>query len=151
MDSMEWLKISGVSSLIGASVGGVFILVGMFVNSWLTKGRERRQQVWQAEIKRIIDLEERAGQLVELIGSYNDPVMIKDKTLDDLGRLEVDAGRFRRHRKLMQAIRDLHNGLNRLSREKIEQKESRGVSAEVNGLFDKLLLECDKVTGKRIT
>lgn len=147
---MNGLNVTLLSSLIGATTGSIFSLAGMFLNSWLTQHRERRQQVWQTEIKRIIELEERAGQLVELIGSYNEPQPIQEKTKDQLTCLESDAGRFRRHKGIMQAVRDLHNGLHRLSRSKIEHQDSREISEEVNCLYDKLLLECDAVTGKRI-
>lgn len=147
---MDLLKLSGVSSLIGATVGGIFLLIGMAINSWLTLGRERRQEVWKVEIKRIVDLEERAGQLVELIGSYSDPKLVQEKVDDGLNKLAVDAGRFRRHRQLMQAIRNLHNGLSRLLSDKLDHRDFRSTDSEVNQQFQILLKECDAVTGKRL-
>lgn len=137
------------ASCIGAGIGSVFSLVGMLINSWLTQRRERRQQVWQTEINRFVGLEERAGQMVEWIGSYNAIETVLENVANDLTRLQSDAGRFRRHRGIMQAIRDLHNGLSRLLDDKANHRDWREVSTEVDLLYTKLLAECDKVTGKR--
>lgn len=136
-------------TLCAAAVGSVFSLLGMLVLSWLTQRRERRQQVWQTEINRIIDLEERTGQLVELICGYNAPDKNRDGAADGLCRIGSDAGRFRRHRGISQAIRDLHNRLSRLLDEKLHNEDWRATSVEANTLYDALLTECDKVTGKR--
>lgn len=136
-------------TLWAAGVGSVFSVVGTLLVSWLTQRLERRQQVWQTEINRIIDLEERAGQMVELAGSYSTVQTILDGTKEGLTRLHSDAGRFRRHKSIMQAIRDLHNGLSRLIDDKVRGNDPRNSGAEVNGLYDHLLAECDKVTGKR--
>lgn len=146
---MTQLQITLWATFVGAAVGSIFSLLGMLVSSRLTQGRERRQQVWQTEINRIIGLEERAGQLVELIGSSHDPERIRDGAADRMPQLESDAGRFRRHKGIMQAIRDLHNGLSRLLDDKLRHEDCRETSAEVNSLYDKLLTECDNVTGKR--
>jgi hypothetical protein len=137
------------ASFVGAVTGSVFSLVGLFAGSWLTQGRERRQQIWQTEISRMISLEERAGQAVELIGSYQSIEAITEGAKQWLPSLEFDAGRFRRHKPVMQAIRDLHNGLSRLLREKQRGEDSRKTSNEVEVLYLALLAECDRVTGKR--
>ncbi len=136
-------------TLLAAGVSAIVSLLGMVVNFWLTQDRQRRQQVRQTEINRIIDLEERAGMLVELIGSYQDPEKAREDAVDGLPRLVSDAGRFRRHKGVMQAIRDLHNGLSRLLHGKLRHNDCGAISTEVNSLYDKLLTECDKVTGKR--
>lgn len=134
---------------VGATVGSIFSLIGTLVGSWLTQGRERRQQLWRAEIDRILDLEERAGQLVELIGGYQALTSIEDSAAQGLVRLASDAGRFRRHKPIMQAIRDLHNGLCCLLDDKKRCLDFRTTAAEANSLYEKLLTECDNVTGKR--
>jgi hypothetical protein len=61
---MTEFEIALWASITGAAVGSIFSIVGTLVGTWLTQRRERRQQVWQREIDRIIELEERAGQLV---------------------------------------------------------------------------------------
>src|ERR1019366_7552795 len=120
------------ASLVGAAIGSIFSLLGTFVGSWLAQRRERRQQIWQTEINRIIDLEERAGQVVELIGSYRNIETIIDGAREGLSRLKSDAGRFRRHKSIMQAIRDLHNGLSRLIQDKSRDDDFRKANAEVD-------------------
>ena len=146
---MTQLEIALWAAFTGAAVGSMFSLLGMLVNAWLTQGRERRQQVWQTEIDRIIALEERAGQLVELIGSHGAAEDIAEQARPELPKLAADAGRFRRHEGLMQAIRDLQHSLSCLLADKLRHEDPRELSGEVNTLYDKLLAECDKVTGKR--
>jgi len=138
------------TTILAAVVGSIFSLLGMFVNSWLTQGRERRQQVWQTEIKRIIDVEERAGVLVELIcGHHRSVAEIVEGLADGLARLESDAGRFRRHRAIMQSIRDLHNRLGCVLHDRSRHDDSRESVKEAMEMYEGLLAACDKVTGKR--
>jgi len=142
---MTQFEITFLGSFVGAAAVGFFSLLVMLATSKETQRRERRQQAWQIEINRIIGLEERAGQLVELIGSYRDLESIRDGASIDLPRLESDAGRFRRHKGIMQAIRDLHNGLARLMDDKMHNEDFRKTIVEVNSLYENLLTECDKV------
>ena len=130
-------------------VGGILSIVGILIGSWLTQRLERRQQVWQAEINRIIDLEERAGILVELICSHRSIQDISDGATDGLSRLASDAGRFRRHEPIMQAVRDLHIRLACVIDEKQHCEDPRETIKEVDKMYKKLLAACDKVTGKR--
>ncbi|MEX2217306.1 MAG: hypothetical protein WD749_00985 [Phycisphaerales bacterium] len=121
----------------------------MLIQARVAKHEDRRLEVWRIEVARIVDLEERAGQLVEIIGGYGGLEEIRTAAADGLPRLQRDAGRFRRHRAIMQAVRDLHNGLGRLYYDKAHHADCRDTSAEVCSLYDRLLVECDKVTGKR--
>ncbi len=146
---MTELEVTLWATCVGAAVGSLFSVLAMILNSRLTQGRERRQQVWQTEINRIVDLEERAGQLAELVGSYRTPEEVRQDAALAMRRLESDAGRFRRHTPIMQAIRDLHNGLSCLIADKQRRADCRQSSAEVSALYDNLLVECDKVTGTR--
>ncbi len=152
---MTQLKVAFLASCFAAGISIVSSVVGLVINSWLTQRRERRQQVWKTEINRIVDLEERAGQMVEWSGSYHPLKIVRDKVADDLTRLQSDAGRFRRHKGIMQAIRDLQIGLSCLlddrlyDDDKLRDRDWRQTSSEVNARYDKLLSECDKVTGKR--
>jgi hypothetical protein len=146
---MTQLEITLWATFIGAAVGSVFSSAGILLNSWITQNRERRQQIWQTEINRLFELEERAGQLVELVSSYRNLDEIRMCAIEGLQRLANDAGRFRRHRGLMQSIRDLHNGLSRLLADRRDHRDDRETRAEVYEFFDVLLNECDKVTGRR--
>jgi hypothetical protein len=146
---MTGLEATLWAALVGAAVGGIFSLFGVYVSSCLTQRRERRQQVWQTEVNRIVALEEHGGQMVELIGSHADLEKIREGAADGLPKLKADAGQFRRHKGIAQAIRDLENGLSRLLDSKKRGEEWRELFAEVTSLYDRLLAECDEVTGKR--
>jgi hypothetical protein len=146
---MTELQITLWGSGVGDAVGSIFALPGALITLWLTQHGERRQQVWQTEVGRIVDLEERAGQLVELIGSHQSIETIRDRAAEGMSRLASDAGRFRRHKRLMQAIRDLHNGLSTLLDDKGNGRDFRETGVEIDSLYESLLSECDKVTGPR--
>ena len=105
--------------------------------------------MWDTEVRRIVDLEERAGELVGLVGSYKSVGQIVVESKDEVKWLESAAGRFRRHKALTQSIRDLHNGLSRLLAQKNERGDFRETTVEVESLYDTLLVQCDRVTGKR--
>ena len=103
----------------------------------------------EEEVDRIIELEERAGGLVEITTSYRGIEEIIERTPDYYRQLEIDAGRFKRYKGIMQALRDLHNGVGRLLDSQSHHEGWREVAVEVDSLYDSLLKECDAVTGKR--
>lgn len=146
---MTQLETTLIASAVGATVGAALGIVSMIVNSWITQRRERRQQVWQAEIDRIIKLEERSGQLIESVVSCGSTSETQEHVAGELQKLKSEAGRFRRHRAVMQAIRDLHNGLSRVLDDKLHYEDHRRTLAEVEDLFDGLVKELDSVTGPR--
>lgn len=146
---MDQWQITLIASLVGAAVGAIFSIAGMVVNSWLTLSRERLQLAWEKEVDRIIELEERAGKVVEFATSYRGIEEIIERTREQYQQLEIDAGRFRRHKGIMQALRDLQNGLDRLLDSQSRHEDWREIAVEVGSLYDLLLKECDAVTGKR--
>jgi hypothetical protein len=146
---MDQWQTTLIASFVGAAVGSIFSIAGMVVNSWLTLSRERRQLAWKKEVDRIIELEERVGSLVEIATSYRGIEEIIERTRDDYRQLEVDAGRFKRYKGIMQSLRDLHNGVGRLLDSQAHHEDWREVAVEVDSIYDSLLKECDAVTGKR--
>jgi hypothetical protein len=146
---MDQWQTTLVASVVGAAVGSIFSIAGMVVNSWLTFSRERRQVSWKKEVDRIIELEERAGTLVEIATSYRGIEEIIERTRDHYRQMEIDAGRFKRYKGIMQALRDLQNGVGRLLDSQSHHEDWREVAVEVDSLYDLLLKECDAVTGKR--
>ena len=135
--------------LLSAGVASILSLAGALLHSYILKRLERRQQVWQTEINRIIELEEHAGELVEFIGSHKSIEEIRQYAAKELPRLESCAGRFRRHKGIMQAVRNLYNKLGCLLKDKERNVDFRAAADDVSTMYDKLLVECDKVTGKR--
>jgi hypothetical protein len=79
---MEQWQTTLVASFVGAAVGSIFAIIGMVVNSWLTLSRERRQLAWKTEVNRIVELEERAGALVEIATSHRGIEEIIERTRD---------------------------------------------------------------------
>jgi hypothetical protein len=147
---MTELKIAIWSAAFGATIGSILSLLGTFVGSYVTERRERRHQVWQSEIGRIIELEERVGEIIELVGVRYRPSTPKFTEIwQKVAGLSSDAGRFRRHKGIMQAIRDLKNALDRLLEDRQRHQDDRETLAEVEQLFVRLVAEFDKVTGKR--
>jgi hypothetical protein len=146
---MEQWQTTLVASFVGAAVGSVFAIIGMVVNSWLTLSRDRRQLAWKTEVNRVVELEERAGALVEIATSHRGIEEIIERTKDHYRQLELDAGRFKRYKGIMQALRDLHNGVGRLLDSHSVHEDWREVAVDVDSLYDALLKECDAVTGKR--
>ena len=146
---MDQWQTTLVASIVGAAVGSVFSIAGMVVNSRLTLSRERRQLAWKKEVERIIELEERAGTLVEIATSYRGIEEIMERTQGHYRQMEIDAGRFRRHTRIMQALRNLHNAVGRLLDSQSHHGDWREIAVEVNSLYESLLKECDAVTGER--
>lgn len=136
--------------VVGLVLGAIITLITTIVNSWIAKTREREHKTWQVEISRIIELEERAGQLVSIVTSYNPQEWVEQHSRDDLQWLLLAAGRFRRHPGISQVIKDLRNDLMCVLEDRREGDDSRTSKKEVISNYDKLLKECDKVTGKRI-
>jgi hypothetical protein len=146
---MDQWQTTLIASFVGAAVGSIFSIAGMVVNSWLTLSRERRQLAWKKEVDRIIELEERAGTLVEIATSYRGIEEIIERTQDHYRQMEIDAGRFKRYKGIMQALRNLHNGVGRLLDSQSHHEDWREIAVEVDSLYDSLLKECDAVTGER--
>ena len=144
---MTELQATMIASAVGAGVGSVFSVISMLINSSLTKRRSRRQQVCQRESDRLLELEERAGRVIEIAASHRGLDEIRNEVGGDLARLANDAGRFRRYRGIMLAVRGLHHEVNLLIDAKKRHADWREHDKEVGAKFQKLLVECDAVTG----
>lgn len=137
-----------LASIVGAAVGSLFSIIALFVNSYITKTRERQQLVWTSENNRMLALEQRAGRVVEIACSHRGIEQIRELIADDLEKLNADAGHYLRHRDVALAIRNLHNGVTRLIDDKSKHKDTRELVTEVDGLFNKLLKESDIAIGR---
>ena len=146
---MTELDITLLSSAVGAVIGSALAAIGMLLNTWLIQRRERRQQIWRLEVDRIIALEERAGQLVELICSHRAAAAIRDESAELLIQMSRDAGRFLRHKKLADAVRDLHHTLTLILADKLTDRDTRENVTLATEQYRLLLKECDAITGKR--
>ncbi|RJG12604.1 hypothetical protein D3879_04770 [Pseudomonas cavernicola] len=91
--------------LAGAVVGSVFTMFGNFVMHLLSSKKEVRMKILSKELERLYALEESVGIFVEEVGSYKEIDRIKITSL--ASQIDDFAGKFRRYKNLMQAIRDI--------------------------------------------
>jgi hypothetical protein len=118
---------------------------------WTTKlalQKERRQLLWSKELDRFFALEERAGQLVEELGSYGR--LDQAKVSASLGEFRRVAGSFVRYPGVRQAIRDLQNTLDRMFIAKQDyEDDQQELRAELEVRMKQLLAACDQVTERK--
>lgn len=136
--------------VVGAVVVGIMTIISGIVLSWINKRRSREQHTWQIEVGELGEIKKRAGQLVELITSYQHSLdWIEEHSHDDLQWLESEAGRLRRHPNIRQAIKDLKNDLDSIIDDRRQGDDFRLLKKDAILNYERLLKECDKVTGKR--
>ena len=126
-------------------------LLSLFISTRLAIRKERRQLLWSKELDRFMDLEELAGELVEYMGSYRPIPGDRTELAGRLDALERSAGQFARYPGVRQAIRDLHNTLNRMFVAKRDDRDDREVRKELDPAYRKLLAECDSVLQRDAT
>jgi hypothetical protein len=137
-----------IANLIGTLVGGCLAIVGSAVTQLIIGRRERKQQILLRKLDRFFRLEDLAGEITEIVGSYqSDPgdVRLKDK----LNVLLTQAGMFRRYPEVKQAVRDLHNCANRLLAERRNGDDDRQARREIEQKYTTFLRACDEVIGSR--
>jgi len=138
-------------TLIGVIVGGCIVTGGniaiQLLAHLLSTRKERQQQILKKELDRLFEVEELAGRVTEIVGSYR---ANQDITLPlEIDALLYQAGRFRRYPKLKQALRDLHNCAARLLSESQKQEDNRETRKEIEKKYDAFLKACDEVIGRR--
>lgn len=139
------MSTSDVVTLAAAVLALAGSLVTVFLGTRLALRKEKRQLLWGKELDRFFALEELAGELVEFLGGYRPIPDDRTELAEKLDALERAGGHFARYPKVRQAIRDLHNTLNRMFVAKRDGKDDRGVRAELDPAYCVLLAECDKV------
>lgn len=145
---MEQMNINEFVTLAAAGIALLGSILSLFISTRLALQKERRQLLWAKELDRFFELEELAGDLVEELSGYRsipkDPTPLTQK----FAVLDEAAGRFGRYPKVRQAIRDLHNTLDRMFVAKRDQQNDQEVRAELDPTFRKLLAACDRVVGR---
>ena len=141
-------------TLIAAVIALLGSILSLFVSTRLALRKERRQLLWSKELDRFFALEELAGELVEVIGSYR---AVKDQDapasfVEKYKGLEMAAGRFGRYPDVREAIRVLHNTVGRLyAAKKDSDDDERAIRDELRLAFPRLLSACDAVVGRQHT
>jgi len=98
--------------------------------------------------RQVLALEQLAGERVEDLGSYRPASKDEAALAVKLQALGLAAGRFGRYPQVRQAIRDLHNALNRMLDAKRNSEDDRQVRSELDPAYRTLLVECDREVGR---
>ena len=146
MATFSWDKlIPFLGQLPSVVVGGAIA----FATVWITENqrtrRERLKDLWQKESDRFFALEELAGKIVELLGSHLALEYIEKEASTPLVELNLCSGKFRRHRNVLQAIRDFHNRAGIVLDTKRHHEDSREAVQDLEVAYDSLLKACDEV------
>lgn len=143
---MSWTEMITLVAAVIALLGSI---LSLYISTRLALHKERRQLLWSKELDRLFALEELAGELVEELGSYHPIPEDRSRLQNKFEALENAAGRFGRYPEVREAIRVLHNTLNRLFAAKRDSDDDREVRKELEPAFRKLLSACDTVTGRK--
>lgn len=140
------------ATLVAALVAAAASLVSLLLNSRLTYDRERRQALVRKEMERLFSVEEMAGELSELVGSYAwVPSGGSEARLQELfTEIDATAGRMSRYPDVRQALRELSNVCKRLFVARRDHEDDRAVRAELELALKKLHASVDAILGRRV-
>ena len=137
------------ATLMAAAVAAVASLISLLVTSKLVARREKRHEVFQSELKRLIEVEELAGRLTETFSAYLGLEDLNQRASELLPAVQVAAGRLRRYPPICQALRDLHNAAGRILRARRLGEEDSSGKADLESAFQRLLEASDAVVKPR--
>lgn len=137
------------ATLISAAVAALASLSSLFVTSFLVARRERRQQVFEVELKRLIDVEELAGRTTEVFCGYSNVDTLNQEASHLLPALDVAAGRLRRYSKVCQSLRDVRNAVGRVLTACRASRDDSSEKKDLEAAFQQLLKACDSVVKTR--
>ena len=116
-------------SLAGAVVGGLLTAGGNLVMHVLSKKREIRLQLVSIELKRLYEIEELVGIYVEEVTSYK--ALNASKISELAENIDEHAGKLRKYRDLMQAIRNVSQHGKILAAEKLKNPSAQNERHEL--------------------
>ena len=139
--------------LMAAAIAAVASVVSIIVNVMLSSRNQRKNKIWEKELERIFDLEEKVGVLVD------DLIFFRCRSEDERDRffemqryLPNAMGRFRRYPELHEALRLLfHDAGWYFSRDMRHESKEEFAEAKKNLLssYAGFLKACDKVLGRK--
>jgi hypothetical protein len=141
------------ATIIASAIAAIASVVTLLINMKLTTSRERRKALWERELDKFIELEEKAGSLVEDLLSYRCRDDCEKQTYFEKQQyLLLAAGRFRRYPEVLSGIYDLQNRSGWYFSQDMKhesRKESQEATTGLITAYDRLLVACDKVLGRR--
>jgi len=139
--------------LIAAAIAAVASIISIIVNVILSSRNQRKNKIWEKELERIFDLEEKVGVLVD------DLIFFRCRSEDERDRffqmqryLPDAMGRFRRYPELHEALRLVfHDAGWYFSRDMKHESKDEFAEAKANLLssYAGFLKACDKVLGRK--
>jgi hypothetical protein len=138
------------TALIVALFTAIASLVGIVVGQMMAFSKDRSLERWRKERDRLLELEEAAGMVVELMGAYQPAEEQRALYAEKREYLAGSAGRFARYPQVRQTVRDLNNVLDRLFKSKLDHADDeQELKKESEASLRALLTACDTVVDQR--
>jgi hypothetical protein len=136
-------------TLAAAAIAAVTSLASLILNTKLTLSREKRSLLWQKELKRLTELEEKAGEAHEIAMSFSGQEVREREFVPLHNWLRHAAGRFSRYPDLSKAIRELNHSCALVTATNFGHKKSFEWRDEIPKHFHAVIRECDRITERR--
>lgn len=138
-------------TLIAALIAALTSIVTLGLNARLAILREKRMLIWEKEVQRLHELEEKAGVIQEIALSYANPNLLEQEFFPLHDEMRHAAGKFGRYPVLAQAIRDLNHACAVTVAEKVKSGDSREWQEKIKPAHQALLRACDEITKREKT
>ena len=138
-------------TLIAALIAALTSVITLGLNSRLAVLREKRMLLWQKELERLYELEEKAGIAQELALSYASAEVLEKEFPPLRDELRHSAGKFGRYPDLAKAIRELNHACAVTVAEKVKSGDSREWAEKIKPAHKTLIDACDKITKREKT
>lgn len=143
---------SALATVIAASIAAVASVATLILNALLATTREKRKALWEKELERFFELEEKAGQLTEDLFSYR--CRSDDEKKDFYANsqyLRDMVGRFLRYEEVANALRKFNQCANWYFSQDMKhesKKEFEDARRDLEDSHKGLLIACDRAIGR---
>ena len=139
--------------LATAAIAAAASIISIFVNIHLSKKKERSNRLWEKELERFFDLEERVGVLVENLMAFRCREDSERHSYYQQQQYLASAiGRFRRYPKVLQSLRKLQNDASWYFSQDMKhetKKEFEEARNNLEGSYREFLQACDSVLERK--
>ena len=143
---------SALATVIAASIAAAASVATLILNALLTSTREKRKVLWERELERFFELEEKSGQLAEDLFGY------RCRSEDERREFYANArylrdmvGRFLRYGEVSKALREFIHSANWYFSQDMKhesQKEFEEARNDLEQSHKRLLTACDRAIGR---
>ncbi|MCJ7525942.1 MAG: hypothetical protein MUP71_12090 [Candidatus Aminicenantes bacterium] len=135
-----------IAAGISAIVSIIVSILSAFLNHFLATRRERGKKLWDLDLEKTQKIEELAGKITEILGSYYSPEKTKEMVAPLLTQFEQNMGALLTYKDLNQSMRDLQNAAQRVIHFSSLGKDVRPIKEDLRAAFEKLKSACDLVS-----